>query len=171
MENKVPFDVVMDRLAALSRPESLAGMARYGICTSQALGVSMPQLRDLAKECGKDHDLAGQLWASGIHEARILASLVEEPGEVNEEQAERWARDFDSWDLTDQTCANLFRRLPWAWEKIGQWGERPEEFVRRAGFALLAVLAVHDRSAPDERFESYFPLVLEGAEDSRNYVK
>ncbi|MCX5976259.1 MAG: DNA alkylation repair protein [Coprothermobacterota bacterium] len=171
MGNRLRFEEVLARLSAWAAPESLPGMARYGILTDRALGVSMPKLRSLAKECGKDHDLAAKLWAGWIHEARILASLVEEPGEVNEEQTERWVCDFDSWDLTDQTCASLFRRLPWAWEKIWQWGRREEEYVRRASFSLLAVLAVHDRSAPDERFESYFPLVLEGAEDSRNYVK
>jgi len=113
MGNGLCYEEVLVRLSAWAAPESLPGMVRCGILTDQALGVSMPKLRSLAKECGKDHDLAAKLWASGIHEARILASLVEEPGEVSEEQTERWVYDFDSWDLTDQTCASLFRRLPW----------------------------------------------------------
>lgn len=176
MRNGLRYEEVIARLSTWAHPGFLTGMARYGIRTDHALGVSMPQLRNLAKECGKNHDLALALWGtsdrpSRIHEARILASLVEEPRRVSDQQTELWVSDFDSWDLTDQTCANLFRQLPWAWEKIWQWGGRPEEFVRRAGFTLLAVLAVHDRDVPDERFESYFPLLLEGAEDPCNYVE
>ncbi len=159
------------RLEAEADPANVAGMARYGISVERALGVSAPALRALAREIGRDHGLAAALWRSGIREARILACLVDEPGMVSEAQLERWARDFDSWDICDAACANLFDRTPFAWEKAAAWSERRGEFVKRAGFVLMASLAVHDKRSPDERFLAFLPIVEREAGDGRNFVK
>ncbi|PLX84844.1 MAG: DNA alkylation repair protein [Desulfuromonas sp.] len=162
---------IIDRLKVLSDPEAAAGMARFGINPERTFGVSIPKLRALARQAGRDHVLAGQLWASGIHEARILASMIDDPAAVSMAQMEAWAADFDSWDVCDQTCNNLFRRTPYAWEKAAEWSGRPGEFVKRAGFVLMAVLAVHDKEAADERFEALIPLIAREATDGRNFVK
>lgn len=150
---------------------NLAGMARYGIRTDNALGVSMPVLRRMGKDLGRDHGLAEELWNTGIHEARILASLVAEPSRVTRSQMDRWAKDFDSWDVCDQVCMNLFGKTPFAYEKALVWSRRREEFVKRAGFALMAVLAWHDKEANDARFEPFFERVLRESTDERNYVR
>src|SRR6266540_1719231 len=142
---------VLDELRALGDPAGREGMARFGINAERALGIRIPALRAIARRVGRDHALAAELWASGIHEARILACFVDDPAEVTEEQMEAWAAEFDSWDLVDQCCANLFDRTPFAWAKAVAWSERAEEFVKRAGFSLMAVLAVHDKKAPGER--------------------
>lgn len=165
------FGAIMERLSWMENPANREGMARYGIRTDQALGVSMPALRGIAKETGKDHELAGKLWETGIHEARILACLVDDPEYVAEEQMERWVRDFDSWDLCDQCCSNLFDRTPHAREKAVEWAGRDEEFVRRAGFVLMAALAVHDKKAEDEVFLAFLPLIRRESTDERNFVK
>jgi 3-methyladenine DNA glycosylase AlkD len=161
---------VLDRLRSLANPANVEGMARYGINPVGTLGISMPVLRQIARETGKDHRLAGELWASGVHEARILASLVDEPALVDEAQMERWVKDFDSWDVCDQVC-DLFGRLPLAPQKAMQWSERQEEFVKRAGFALMADLAVHDKKAKDELFESFLVPIQREAIDGRNFVR
>jgi 3-methyladenine DNA glycosylase AlkD len=159
------------QLEALGNPEAVAGMARFGIKADHTLGISMEELRRLAKRVGRNHALAGELWASGIHEARILACLVDEPRLVTEEQMERWVGDFDSWDVCDQCCANLFDRTEIAFGKAAEWSGRSEEFVKRAGFALMAALAWHDKAAADEKFEALLPLIKSGAVDDRNFVK
>jgi 3-methyladenine DNA glycosylase AlkD len=146
-------------------------MARFGINPDHAMGVRVPALRRLAKELGRDHRLARGLWATGIHEARILAGMVEEPDRVTEAQMERWVRAFDSWDLCDQVCGNLFDRTPFAVQKAHQWAARDEEFVKRAAFALMAWLAVHDRAADDGVFMDFLPLIEREAGDHRNYVR
>jgi len=146
-------------------------MARFGINAERALGIRIPALRAIARRVGRDHALAAELWASGIHEARILACFVDDPAEVTEEQMEAWAAEFDSWDLVDQCCANLFDRTPFTWAKAVAWSERDEEFVKRAGFSLMAVLAVHDKKAPDERFEALLPIIEREAGDRRNFVR
>jgi 3-methyladenine DNA glycosylase AlkD len=125
----------------------------------------------LAKAIGKDHALAEQLWNSGIHEARILASMIDEPRLVTEEQVERWVAAFASWDVCDQCCGNLFDRTPFAYRKALEWSERSEEYVKRAGFALMAYLAVHDKRASDDAFEQFFPAIVAQATDERNFVK
>ncbi len=162
---------VMTRLRSLANADNVAGMARFGINPANTLGVSIPTLRKLAREAGRDHALALRLWRSGVHEARILAGMVDDPARVTSAQMERWALDFDSWDVCDQVCSNLFDRTPFAWEKATAWARRDEEYVRRAGFTLMACLAVHDKSAPDARFEPFFALIVAGATDERNYVK
>jgi len=162
---------VLDRLHALADPEAKEGMARFGIEKGKALGVNIPTLRALAQDIGRDHVLAEELWASGIHEARILAALVDDPKLVNEEQMERWAVEIDSWDVCDGVCSTLFDRTPFAYAKAEEWSARDEEFVKRAGFVLIAALAVHDKQAPDERFLEMLPLIEREAHDERNFVK
>jgi len=162
---------ILERLRAQANPANVEGMARYGINPHNTLGVSIPVIRQMAKEAGKDHALAEALWDSGVHEARILASMVDDPKQVTEEQMERWVKDFDSWDVCDQVCSNLFDRTPFAYQKAFEWSERSEEFVKRAGFVLMAALASHDKMAPDENFEQFFPLIVREAGDGRNFVR
>ena len=162
---------VLETLKKLSRPENIAGMARFGINTQNNLGISIVALRTLAKKIGTDHALAKHLWDSGIHDARLLATLVDDPRLVTQQQMDRWVSAFDSWDVCDQCCNNLFYKTPYAYDKIDQWCTKDQEYVKRAGFTLIAVLAVHDKQASDERFEHFFPLIVKGATDSRNYVK
>ena len=161
----------IDELHALADPTRLPGMTRVGINTQRAIGVSIPHLRKLGRRLGPDHDLALDLWDTGIHEARILASIVDDPAEVTLEQMEMWAADFDSWDLCDQVIGNLFDRTPFAMQAARAWTKRDEEFVKRAGFTLIATRAVHDRTSPDRSFAAWFPAIRRGAADDRNYVK
>jgi 3-methyladenine DNA glycosylase AlkD len=165
------YQEIIDQLKSLANPEAAMGMARFGIKTEAAYGISIPELRKLAKQIGSDSELAQQLWASGIHEARILASMIEEPAKVTEAQMEQWVQDFNSWDLCDQCCGNLFDKTPWAYSKAVEWSARPEEFVKRAGFALMAYLAVHDKRAADDKFLAFLPIIQREATDSRNFVK
>jgi 3-methyladenine DNA glycosylase AlkD len=162
---------VLGRLRSHANPANVAGMARYGINSQGTLGVPVPVLRGLAREIGKDHALALELWASGLHEARILATLVDEIERVTPGQMNRWARDFDSWDVCDQACQNLFRYSPSAFAKSAEWSHAPAEFARRAGFSLMAGLAVKAKTAPDAAFEDFLPLIAGAAGDSRNMVK
>jgi 3-methyladenine DNA glycosylase AlkD len=162
---------ILQQLKSLSNPESVAGMARFGINPNNTYGVSIPALRKIARETGKDHALAQKLWQSGIHEARILAGMVDEPGKVTWEQMEEWAADFDSWDVCDQVCSNLFDKTDFAYQKAHEWSGRKEEFVKRAGFVLMAALAVHDKRAGDEKFLEFLPIIKREAVDDRNFVK
>ena len=154
-----------------ANPANVAGMARYGINTTGAFGVPIPMLRAIAKRAGKDHRLAGELWASGIHEARILATMVEDPARMTSAQMDRWARDFDSWDVCDQACQNLFRCTPFACAKAIQWSGAKREFVRRAGFALMAGLAAQHSEMEDAQFEAFLKIIAGAATDDRNMVK
>ncbi|MBP7052065.1 MAG: DNA alkylation repair protein [Phycisphaerae bacterium] len=165
------YDEVLERLRSLGDPRNVEGMARYGIRVTKAFGVSAPSLRSLAKEIGRDHALAAQLWRTGIHDARCLAALIDDPAKVTVAQMERWVSDFDSWAVCDCACGCLFDKTPVAWDKAIEWTERPEEYVKRAGFVLMATLAVHDKKAPDERFEAFLPLIVHHATDERNFVK
>lgn len=162
---------IIAELESLANPANVAGMARYGIKVDRAYGVSVPVLRSMAKAIGTDHALAGELWASGLHEARLLACLIDDPSKVTEAQAERWVKGFDSWDICDGCCSNLFDKTKLAYPKAFEWSGREEEFVKRAGFVLMAALAVHDKRAPDERFEKFFPVITREASDDRNFVK
>ena len=162
---------ILAELRALSSQADKQGMARSGINVNKAYGVSIPPIRDLAKQIARDHTLAQQLWSTGVHEARLLACLIDEPEKVTDKQMERWARDFDSWDLCDQVCNNLFDQTPFAYRKVTQWSARPQEFVKRAAFSLMASLAVHDKKALDSAFEPFFPLIAREAPDERNFVK
>ncbi len=155
----------------MKKPENVQGMARYGINSNNNLGISIYHLRPLAKEIGKNHTLAVQLWDSKIHDARLLAVFIDDPNKVTCEQMDAWAFDFDSWDICDQACTSLFDRTPYAWEKIYEWAEQREEFVKRGAFSLLAGLAVHDKNADDTQFEQAAVLIKQQATDERNYVK
>ncbi|MHB8856579.1 MAG: DNA alkylation repair protein [Bellilinea sp.] len=161
---------LIEHLREMANPENAAGMARFGINPANTLGVSMPQLRALARG-RRDHQAALELWASGIHEARILAALVDDPALLTEAQMEDWVQDFDSWDVCDQVCMNLFDRNPLAYAKAIEWAGREAEFVKRAGFALMACLAWHDKGAADERFLEFLPVIQRESTDRRNFVK
>src|SRR3712207_625079 len=153
------LEEVINRLHEMANPADLQGMARYGIETSHSLGgISTPKLQKLAKEIGRDHDMALQLWTSNIHEARLLACMIDDPKAVTEEQMERWVATFDSWDICDCCCGYLFDRTPFSYQKPHEWSQREEEFVKRACFALIAYLAVHDKKAPDERFLEFLQI-------------
>ncbi len=162
---------ILKKLRTLSNPKAVEGMARFGINPKNTYGVSVPNLRKTAKEIGRDHSLAQQLWDSGIHEARILASMVEDSNQVTKRQMDAWIKDFDSWDVCDQCCMNLFDKTPMAWEQAVEWSKRREEFEKRAGFALMACLAWHDKEAPDKKFLAFLPAIKRQADDDRNYVK
>ena len=162
---------LLQTLEAHADPINVAGMARFGIASTGTLGVSIPIVRRLAKTFGHEHQAALELWDSGIHEARILAALVDKPAWVTEEQMEAWVADFDSWDVCDQVCSNLFDKTPFAYAKAAAWAERQEEFVRRAGFALMAALSVHDKTASNQAFLAFLPLIERQANDGRNFVK
>jgi 3-methyladenine DNA glycosylase AlkD len=162
---------VIDELGSLADPAGRDGMARFGIRPAHALGIRIPVLRAMAKRTGRDHMLAADLWASGIHEAQLLACFVDVPAEVTGEQMESWASAFDSWDVVDQCCGSLFVRTPFAWGKAVEWSGREDEFVKRAGFSMMAMLAVHDRRAPDSEFEYLFPIIEREAGDPRNLVR
>ncbi len=162
---------IVRRLKSLANPANVAGMARYGISTQGTLGVSVPVLRGLAKEIGVDHRLAQELWTSGIHEARMLAGFIGDPDRVDEKLLERWAKDFDSWDICDQVCSNLFDRTAFAHAKAVEWSRRKETFVKRAGFVLMAALAVHDKKAADAAFLRFMPIIRRESGDDRNFVK
>lgn len=162
---------ILENLKSLAKPENVAGMARFGINPENTYGISIPALRKIARQVGKDHELSQALWDSGIHEARILACFIDEPAKVTGAQMDRWAADFDSWDVCDQCCGNLFDRTPFAYQKALEWSEHEQEFVKRAAFALMAYLAVHDKKTPDSQFEAFFPVILRESSDERNYVK
>jgi 3-methyladenine DNA glycosylase AlkD len=162
---------VLDGLAPLGGEEARAGMARYGIRTDDAFGVSIYELRKVAKELGRDHELALALWATGNHESRLLASMVDDPAQVTEAQMEQWAAAFDSWDICDQVTSNLFDKTPFAYAKVEEWSASPDEWVKRAAFATAAALAVQDKQAADEHFLSILELCRREAGDDRNFVK
>jgi 3-methyladenine DNA glycosylase AlkD len=162
---------IIKELESLSNPEDVPGMARFGIQTGKAYGVRMPELTRIARETGKDHDLAEELWQHGYTETRILAAMIDDPKMVTEEQMDRWAREFNSWDVCDQCCMKIFRKTPYAYQKIYEWSKQDEEFVKRAAFTLIATLAVHDKKAPDENFIGLFPLIIRDSDDERNFVK
>ena len=167
----IQADDVLKRLESLADPEAVAGMAKFAVGGQNTLGISVPTLRQLAKEIGTDHDLAQELWVSGIHEARLLATMIDVPQQITGKQMEAWVKDFDSWDVCDQCCLNLFRKTPFAYDKVEEWSRREEEFVKRAAFALLATLAVHDKKAGDDTFIAFLPIIKREATDERNFVK
>ena len=162
---------VLDKLQSKAQPEQLKGMAKYGMTVEQRLGVSVPDMRKLAKEIGRDHKLALDLWRTGIAEARIVAGMVGDPAKLTEEQMEEWVKGINSWDVCDQVCMNLFEKNQLAWKKIVDWSEREEEFVKRTAFSLIACLAWHDKKASDEKFIELLPVIIRGATDERNFVK
>ncbi|MCK5626769.1 DNA alkylation repair protein [Candidatus Bathyarchaeota archaeon] len=162
---------VLNKLRKKARPDQLKGMARYGIVIEKRLGVSVPEMRRLAKELGKNHKLALSLWKTGIPEAKIIAAMIDEPEKVTENQMEDWVKDINSWDVCDQVCMNLFEKTPLAWKKIRDWSKREEEFVKRTAYSLIACLAWHDKEADDMKFIKLLPVIEFGATDERNFVK
>ncbi len=158
-------------LRTMSEPKNLEGMSRFGINTENALGITVTDLRKIAKAIGKNHALAAELWKSKIHEARILASIIDLPEMVTEKQMEAWVRDFNSWDLCDQCCGNLLDRTPFAYGKAVEWSERREEYVKRAGFALMAGLSVHDKGTSDRKLMQFLPIIERESDDERNFVR
>ena len=165
------YSMLLKQLKALSQPKAIANLAKFGITPERTFGVSLPDLRKLAKELGTDHQFAQQLWTNNIRETRILASLIADPQLISEQQMEQWALDFDYWEICDQCCSNLFRYTPIAYQKAIEWSTREEEFVKRAGFALMAGLVISDKKAPNTQFEQFFPLIIREATDARPMVK
>ncbi len=164
-------EAILAELKALGSEAGRAGMARFGINTAHAYGVSMTAMKPLVKRLGRDHARAPALWATEVHEARILAALTDDPKQVAPPQMDAWVADFDSWDLCDQVCMKLFARTPFAEEKIAEWAADGREFVRRAAFALAAGYAVHARKTPDDRFPPMLDLIERAATDPRNFVR
>jgi 3-methyladenine DNA glycosylase AlkD len=159
------------RLERLGSRKNREGMARYGLVSKQAFGISVGTLRSMASELGADHRFALALWRTGWYEARMLAVFVDEPAKVTPAQMDRWCRDFDNWGICDTACFALFDQTPHAFRKIRQWAPRREEFVRRASFALLASVALHDKKSDDKQFIACVSLIKRAAEDDRNFVK
>ena len=162
---------IITALRDLESPKDRAGMARFGINVDNALGISVKTLRRLAKDIGRDHELALALWQSGIHEARILASIVADPNLFKAQHARAWVKDFNSWDLCDQCCQNLFWQIDGARELALSWVTNRREFTKRAGYTILAVLAFKSKTLTTDDIAAFLPVIEAGAADDRNFVK
>lgn len=162
---------VISQLKELATRHTLDGMSRYGIPSEHAFGVAVGDMRKLAKQLGRNQDLANALWKTGFYEARMIATFLGEPARVTPALMDKWCKDFDSWALCDTACFDLFDKTPHAYAKVAEWAERKNEFEKRAGFALLASLAGHDKKASDAQFSQFFPLIERAAHDERNFVK
>lgn len=162
---------IVSTLKKISNPETKAGMDRYAAGGNNTLGVSMPDIRRLGKKIGKEHNLAKKMWETGIHEARILASLLADPNKTTKDLMQKWVNDFDSWDLCDQVCGNLFDRTPYYYEMALKWSKDDREFVKRAAFAVMAWAAVHDKESSNKRFKDFMEVIIRESIDDRNYVK
>lgn len=165
------YRAIMQHLKSFYKPEIIEGMARFGIISKKVYGVPTPAIRILARQLGKDHQLAQRLWSSGVFDARALAALIADAAQVTEELMEAWVRDFDNWATCDTCCSNLFDRTPFAYAKAAEWSEREEEYVKRAGFALMAALAVHDKKATDSQFMPFLKIIERESGDNRNFVR
>ncbi|CUS03132.2 conserved protein of unknown function [Candidatus Promineifilum breve] len=165
------YDEILRRLRQQADPAAVAGMAHYGIVGQEVFGVKVPVLRALAKEFGRDHALAGQLWAYPSRETRVLATMIDHWRWVDEAQMEAWVVDIDSWEVCDQACGNLFAHTPFAYAKAMEWSARPDEFVKRAGFVLMADLAHRDQKTTDAALAAFLPVIEREAGDGRNFVK
>lgn len=170
-DKKTIYSEIIAKLKSLSNPKAVEGMARYGITPKYTFGVSLPNLRKIAKETGKNHELALELWNTNTRETRILASMVDEPKMVTEQQIEDWIKKFNYWEICDQCCMNLFEKTEFVYQKAIEWSSREEEFIKRAGFVLMARLAVSNKKADDAEFEEFFFIIKRESIDSRNYVK
>jgi len=165
------YKEIIAKLKSLSNPKNIEGMKRFAVGGKNTLGVSIPVLRKMAREIGKNHTLALELWNSEIHEARILAGMIDEPSMVTARQMDNWTANFDSWDVCDQVCMNLFDKTKFAYDKIYEYAKRKPEFEKRTAFTLIACLAWHDKSAPDEKFLQFLPIIKRESRDERNFVK
>lgn len=170
-EIKILVDKIIEKLKSLSNPEAVEGMTRFGITPKKTYGVSIPDLRKFAKEIGKNHELAQKLWDLDIRETRILASMIDDPALVTEEQMNNWVRDFDYWEICDQVCQNLFTYSKFAYKKCIEWATGEQEFVKRAGFALMAWLAFKEKKRDDKEFEKFLPMIKKQSADDRIYIK
>ena len=168
---KTAADTAVAWLRAQGDPAFKAGLARYGLPTDRAFGVSVATIKQYARSLGRDHALAAALWETGWTDARMLAACVGEPAKVTAAEMDAWCRDFDSWGIVDTVCFTLWDRSPSAWKKAKQWVRRKPEFEKRAGFVLMACLAAHDKNAEDVDFLPFLPLIEKGATDERNFVK
>lgn len=162
---------IVKKLKSWSNPQNIASMARFGINSNSTLGISIPKLRSLAKQTGRDHQLAQKLWDSKIHEAKILASMIDDYKSVNSRQMDEWIKGFDSWDVCDETCMNLFVFADPAYKKCFIWSKRKKEFEKRAGFALMASFAFKNKNLSDRDFIKFLPLTKREAKDERNFVR
>lgn len=162
---------IVKLLKSWKNPKNIAGMVRFGISAKGALGVPVPKLRSLAKKIGTNHGLALKLWRTKFHEAKILATMIADKKIMTSAEADAWVKDFDSWDTCDQACMNVLRWTPFAWKKVFIWSKSRQEFVRRAGFALIAALASGDKRASDAQFVKLFPLIKKYSTDERNFVR
>lgn len=162
---------VLAHLRSIASEQHRVGMARFGIPNGNAVGIPVGTLRNLGKTLGRNHGLALALWADGLYEARILACFVADPAQVTSAMMDAWCKDFDSWAICDTACFHLFDRVPHAWKKVKGWAKRKPEFEKRAAFALLASLALHDKKATDEPFLDCLRLIEAAADDGRNFVK
>jgi len=158
-------------LRRLGEKRNVDGMAHFGIVAKIVYGVAKPKMDELARRIGRDHELALDLWSTGVHDARILAGMIDEPAKVTDEQMNRWMRDFDNWDVCDGTCCHLFVFAEPAWDRAIEWTKRTAEFEKRAGFALLAYLAYRDKNASDALYKKLLPILLREAHDDRNFVR
>jgi len=165
------YDEVIKQLRSMGDPKNIEGMGRFGIKTENNLGNSVTTLRNFAKKIGKDHDLAVKLWDSGIRDAGMVAACIEDPTTISENQVDRWVNGFDSWDICDHCCGHLFDKTPFAYKKAKEWTLRKEEFQKRAGFSLMAWLAVHDKKTGDLEFEKFLTIIKRESTDERNYVR
>ncbi len=165
------YQEILLKLKSFRNQRNIEGMARFGIRGKNILGVPKPTLDRLARQLGRNHGLALRLWGSGIHEARLLAALVGEPDKVTPGQMDQWVRNFDSWDICDSVCCHLFDRTPLALRKVREWTRREREYEKRAGFVLMAGLAVHDKKAPDGTFLAFLPILRRESGDNRNFVR
>lgn len=162
---------ILKEIKANGNPENVSGMQRFGIRFEKCFGCNIPFLRNLAKKYKGNHKLALELWKTEIHEARILSFLIEDPNQTTELQIETWLKDVKSWDICDGLCNNLIRKTKWAYPKIYEWIERDDEFQKRAGFVMMAVLAVHNKKADDEIFIDFLEIIEKKFDDERNFVK
>ena len=165
------FENIINFFESNRDEENIKTMNRLKAGSDKKYGIRMPILRKLAKEIGKNHDLALELWNHGFHESRLLATLIEDYEKVDEEQLDSWVDDFDTWDLCDQACINILVKMPLAIEKIPLWAKSEKEFVKRTAFSLIAVIAVHDKKSDNSYFEGFFPLIKDACDDDRNFVK
>ena len=162
---------VLSAIKKLSTPEGIKKKAYFGISEVGNFGLTSPQIKAIARDIGKNHELALKLWQTSVHEARHIAVLIADKKMVTEKLMNKWVKDFNSWDIVDDCCGKLFCKTPFAYEKAVEWSERKSEFEKRAGFALMATLAVHDKNAKDIEFENFFPFLLRESHDERNFVR
>lgn len=164
-------DEVLKAMKKIASPEAIAAKKNFGISTTTSYGLTTPQTKLIAKKIGKNHALALELWKTNVHEARHVASLIAEPARTNERLMEKWLRDFNSWDIVDGTCSYLFRKTPEAYAKALEWSARKKEFEKRAGFTMMAQLAVHDKKATDKMMQQFFEPIIRESTDERNFVR